>query len=223
LIVITAGLLFALSRGAWIAALGGVFIVLGYRGKFKFVLQVMIVLIPLIAIYWNLMPDDKKDYATNFNEKSVNISARYQSIEFARNQFLQSPLYGGGVGLRKEFDATNIFWVTLAETGIPGLIAFAAIQVVYLLMVRKTQKFVPVSNPMFSLLVVGAGLMVSRLIHGLVDHYWSRGALLIAWASVGMTVAVYFHVRKQIAIQEAKRPALWPARPSLTSDLRTEP
>jgi hypothetical protein len=34
-----------------------------------------------------------------------------------------------------------------------------------------------------------AGAMVSaKFAHGLVDHYWSRGAIMIVWASVGMAL-----------------------------------
>jgi hypothetical protein len=114
--------------------------------------------------------------------------------------------------LRKEYDATNVIWVCLAETGIPGLIAFAAIHGVYLQMVRKTKKFVPETSPLYSLLVVGAALVFARLVHGVVDHYWSRGALLVAWGGAGMSVAVYFHVRQQIFAEQAKKPSPWRLR-----------
>jgi len=33
-------------------------------------------------------------------------------------------------------------------------------------------------------------LVLGKLVHGMVDHYWSRGAIMIAWASVGMALSV---------------------------------
>jgi hypothetical protein len=36
---------------------------------------------------------------------------------------------------------------------------------------------------------LAGGLVLGKLAHGLVDHYWSRGALMIAWAMVGMALS----------------------------------
>ncbi len=200
-VIITAGLIFTLSRGSWLGAIAGTIMVIILRGKFKFLLQVMVVLIPVIAIFWNLLPNEKKDYATGFGRERDNIEARYQTIDYARSQFEKSPFYGVGIGLRKEVDATNIFWITLAETGVPGLLAFAGVQLVAFLMIYKSQKKVSRNDKLYSLLSVPAGLMINKLVHGMVDHYYARGPLLMVWAAVGMATMVYFLLKDREALQ----------------------
>src|SRR5207302_1484068 len=133
--------------------------------------------------------------ATDFSEKRYSIKARYRSIDVARRYFEESPLFGVGVGLRKEMDATNVFWFTLAETGILGLATFGLIHVVFFAMIWRTQKRLSRRNEMYSFLAIGSALLLGKLTHGMVDHYWSRGQLMMAWASVGMATSVYYAVR----------------------------
>src|SRR6185437_15455891 len=116
---------------------------------------------------------------------------RYESIEFAREKFLSSPVFGVGVGLRKEFDATNVLWIALAETGMLGAIAFTAIQGSVGLMMARMRRTLSPADPRFTFAVLGGALVFGRLAHGMFDHYWSRGALMAAWAAVGMLVRVY--------------------------------
>jgi hypothetical protein len=200
-VLITAGLIFSLSRGAWLGAIFGTIVVIALRGKFKFLLQVLIVLIPAVAIFWNLLPQEKREYATGFGRERDNIDARYQTIDYARGQFEKSPFYGVGIGLRKEVDATNIFWITLAETGVPGLLAFAGVQVVTFLMLYKTLKKLDRKDKLYPLVGAPAGLMVNKLVHGMVDHYYARGPLLMVWASVGMATMVYHLLRDREEIR----------------------
>jgi len=198
LALITGGLVFTLSRGAWISAIVGYFIVIGTRGKMKSILQATLVLVPLIAAFWLMLPEDKKTYATDFDSKSRNISARYETIDTASRLFSQNPIFGVGIGLRKEIDATNVFWITLAETGVQGLISLFMVHFVCLAMIFKTQRFVSRDDPRFSLLVLGGALLWAKIMHGIVDHYWSRGPLLIAWAGAGMATRIYYHEQQRL-------------------------
>ena len=86
---------------------------------------------------------------------------------------------------------------TLAETGVLGLLTFSLIYVAFFRMVWWTRQRVPPAQAQFSFLALGAALTGCCLAHGMVDHYWSRGAITVAWASVGMTVGVYLTVRNQ--------------------------
>ena len=194
----SAGLILSVSRGAWLATTVGVCFILALRREFKLLAQLGTVLCLLVALAWQLLPAEKKEYALSFDSSRVNIAARYKSIDAAQGYFEQSPWIGVGVGLRKELDATNIFWFTLAETGIIGLIAFGGIHVVYLRMIWVTHKRVPRTDTRFSILAVGGALVLGKLAHGMVDHYWSRGHLLIAWAAAGMATSVYYSTRPQL-------------------------
>ncbi len=198
-VILVGGLVFSLSRGAWLGAMVGFMVVIGTRGKLKFMAQALLVIVPLIIVFWNLLPEEKREYASSFDTNRQNISARYESIDYARNTFMGNPIFGVGVALRKNFDATNIFWVILAETGVQGLITFSMIHFVCLSMIAKTRRFVSRTDPRFSLLVLGGALLFAKVIHGIVDHYWSRGALLVAWAGCGMATSVYFSEQNRLA------------------------
>jgi hypothetical protein len=74
-------------------------------------------------------------------------------------------------------------------------------------MVWKTQKRLRRSDPLYSSVAIGGALMFGRLIHGMVDHYWSRGAITIAWAGAGMATYGYLVVRQREARARADRKA----------------
>ena len=120
LAVIGAGLLATFSRGAWLGAFCGIAVLLTLRREFAVFFRAGLVLVPVIVIAWQFLPQESRTTATGFERSRGNIEARYQTIEIAREYFHQDPVLGLGVGLRKEFDATNLVWVTLAETGVAG-------------------------------------------------------------------------------------------------------
>ncbi len=195
IIILTMGLVFSVSRGGWMAALSGLLTIALLRRQYKFMFKAAMLLVPLIVVCWFAMPEESRAYAMGFDDARWNIQKRHESNDYAVYMFRQSPIIGSGVGLRKEFDATNIIFTTLAETGIVGLAAFLLIHVVFLRMVWVTHSRVPVNSPLFPLVVLGAALVIGRMFHGLVDHYWSRGAITPAWAAAGMATMVYYLTR----------------------------
>lgn len=201
LILLTIGLVFSLSRGSWLGALSGIIIIFAIRREFKSLLRLLLLLIPIAAVCWLSLPQDMKAYSTGVGKDRQNIELRYQSVDIANRYFKESPLYGVGVGLRKEYDATNIVLMVLAETGVAGLFGFALIHFAFYRMVWVTQKRLSVKDPLHPLLCVGAALVLARLMHGMVDHYWTRGVLMTAWASAGMTTAAYFAVCRRAGVR----------------------
>jgi len=193
LVIISLGLVATLSRGSWLSALVGLILIIGLRREYKIMLNLLLLLIPLITVAFVLMPEEDKDYAFDIaNTKRWNVQQRVLNSEYARSQFNKNPLTGVGVGLRKEYDATNILWTTLAETGVIGLSAFLLVHLAFLSMVITASRHLPKTDPAFALLPIGAALLFSRLTHGMVDHYWSRGALMLGWAGAGMSVRTYY-------------------------------
>jgi hypothetical protein len=87
--------------------------------------------------------------------------------------------------------------MTLAETGVVGLAALALLQVTFLCAVWRTRKYFLPTERHYSFLVLGGALVVSRLAHGMVDHYWTRGTLLIGWGCAGMAVGAYYAARER--------------------------
>ena len=62
------------------------------------------------------------------------------------------------------------------------------------------------AEALFSLLCIGGALVLDKFVHGMVDHYWSRGAIMAAWASAGMATRAYY-----VAMGRARAPSEdWP-------------
>lgn len=194
--VLMAGLFFSLSRGAWLGAVAGLAVIAVARRQIGLVLSGTIVVAVLMAACWHLLADRERQYAADLAAQSHNVKARLVSIDYAMRCFESSPLLGVGVGLRKQYDATNVIMSTLAETGVLGLATFASIFVALFLAVWKPMRYLSRSDPRFSILIIGAALCACEFVHGCADHYWSR-TLLPVWASVGMTLFVCDQVRRR--------------------------
>ncbi|HEX4086713.1 MAG TPA: O-antigen ligase family protein [Chthoniobacteraceae bacterium] len=200
-IIIAAGLFFTLSRGAWLGALVGISVLIALRRQFRLLFRLSIVLVPLLAICWSHLPAASKDYATGFSSAdNYNIKLRYESVDYAESLFHLSPWIGNGVGLRKEYDATNIVWCTLAETGVAGLFSFFVLHWVIIRFTWKTQKNINRSTTLYSGIALGGALVLSRLLHGMVDHYWGRGSNTVVWSAVGMALYGYHAKRRSILL-----------------------
>ncbi|HSI13299.1 MAG TPA: O-antigen ligase family protein [Chthoniobacter sp.] len=191
------GSVMILSRGAWMTAIVGVLVIFALRREFGMLIRTALLLVPVVCVGWLLLPAEDREYATGFQADRDNIRARYESIDFAMAQFRANPILGGGVGLRKEFDATNLFMVTLAETGVPGVLSFAILQLAVAVLVWRTHRRVSKGTLGFSVVAIAGALTFGKLAHGMVDHYWGRGSLTMAWASVGMAVRVATESQKR--------------------------
>jgi O-antigen ligase len=193
-----AGLVMSTSRGAWLGSAAGLTILMVTRRQYGLFARALLVMIPAIIICWLWMPQEQRDYAMNFSGDARNIDSRINTIAFFRDAFVQSPIIGEGVGLRKEHDSTNIVMSTLAETGVLGLMAFLAIQVVLVWTVVRAIRRVPRTDPAFSILVLGMALVICLFMHGLVDHYWSRTQLPV-WGMAGAAIGVAYALRMNTA------------------------
>ena len=198
LMICIVGLIVSVSRGAWLSAIVGLTIVVFIRSETRLISRLLIYGLPLvlvgIAIGWYLLPADKRRYALIWDDTGYSIKAREENKALFKQFFSESPVLGVGVGMRKKLDATNIVFVTLAETGVVGLAAFLWIQISMVLMMLQLRRRVLPTDPAFSFVVLGVALVMGRFVHGLFDHYWSRGVLMAAWACVGMMVRLYGEV-----------------------------
>jgi hypothetical protein len=198
--LISGGLLFTLSRGAWCGAIAGILFIIAYHGQFKLLVRCFIILIPMIAVCWFILPDDSKTYALDISSNSNNVMSRLISIDYAKSFFYAHPVFGSGVGLRKQYDATNVIWSTLAETGIVGLCAFLLMHLQFFAIIWRRRKLLAPTSAEFSIVAIAGGLVLSKLIHGLVDHYWAR-TLLCVWGSAAMAqgICMRTYFRRRLA------------------------
>jgi hypothetical protein len=205
LLIETGGLVFTLSRGSWLAAIVGLTVIAFMRRQFRLIVRVLPLLTIVIAVAWMILPEAEKEYATDFDRANYNIEARFMSIAKAKAMFKQNPLFGLGVEVRKQMDATNLVWVSLAESGIFGFASFVLIYVVLLRMIWKDHKRLDLHHPLHSLLVVAAALGLGRVAHGMVDHYWVRGSTVMCWAAVGMATRLHANLAGSPALAPARR------------------
>jgi O-antigen ligase len=188
LVILSVGLVLSASRGAWASAVAAVLLILLMRGQLKLAFRLAMFLLPLVIAGWWLMPEDRREYLTDTTGDSVVM--RQKSIDFAYAQFKQDPVFGAGLGLRKEYDATNVILALLAETGILGMLTFLGMHVVFGRAVWRARGRVAPDSRSFSLLTIGLALVLAKSLHGFVDHYWSRGSLTMVWAGAGLASAV---------------------------------
>ena len=189
LAVIAAGLLMSLSRGAWLATASGLILIVTMRRQFRLLFRAGLLLVPVVVLLWFTLPEQARESATTLStEQHGSVSTRLRMIEYAWGVFESSPVFGVGVGLRKEYDATNVVLSTLAETGILGLAAFTLVHLVLFAMVWRAQGRLPRASRVYSLLMIGGALVLAKLTHGLLDHYWGRGSATLAWSGAGMSV-----------------------------------
>jgi hypothetical protein len=192
MVVIGAGLIMSLSRGSWLGTLAGFTFMIMMRRQYRLLFKAALIFIPLILVCWRVLPQSSREYVTGVSKDRWNIKLRYESLDIARGEYEKNPVYGVGVGLRKEYDATNLQWLVLAETGVLGLATFLFVHVAFLNMVWKTRRWYPPSDFRYSLLSIAGALILYKFVHGSVDHYWSRGAITPTWASVGMATFAYY-------------------------------
>jgi hypothetical protein len=191
LTVIAAGLLFTLSRGAWLTAVTGITVILALRKEFRTMLRAGVLFTALVVVCWGKLSADSRTYATALDRENFNIRARYESMDIAMDEFRNAPILGAGVGLRKQFDATNIVFLTLAETGVVGLITLLAVHFIFLRCMLRTVRRMPRILPDFCIVAIATAMVFGKITHGMVDHYWGRGDLMMTWAAAGMALRVY--------------------------------
>ena len=188
LLVLGGGLLISLSRGAWIGTIVGLTVSGLLWGRITLVIRTLIVAVPVLLVLWLLLPSEKREYATGFQADRWNIKMRMKTQENLQEIIAKEPVFGVGIGLRKQVDATNFVLVTLAESGVIGLVAIIG---VFGTIVRVGFK-VCRSDTKQSFVLCGAlavGLLACKIGHGMVDHFWGRGNGTVVWASIGLLLA----------------------------------
>jgi hypothetical protein len=185
MLVLGSGLLISLSRGAWIGTILGLTLSGVLWGRITLVIRTLILAVPVLLVLWFLLPNEKRDYATGFQSNRWNIMIRMKTQKNLQEIITKEPLFGVGIGLRKQVDATNFVLVTLAESGVIGLLAIFGIFATIIKIGFKVCR----SDTKSGFILCGAlavGLLGCKVGHGMVDHFWGRGNGTVVWASIGL-------------------------------------
>jgi hypothetical protein len=196
LLVLGGGLLISLSRGAWIGAIVGLTVSGLLWGRITLVIRTLLIAVPVLIVLWLLLPSEKREYATGFQADRWNIKMRMKTQENLQEIVTKEPVFGVGIGLRKQVDATNFLLVTLAESGFIGLVAmiglFGTIVRIGFRVSRSDTK-----NSLVLCGTLAVGLLACKVGHGMVDHFWGRGNGTVVWASIGVLLAAEQKVVKR--------------------------
>jgi hypothetical protein len=200
LLLLGGGLLISLSRGAWIGTIVGLTVSGLLWGRISLVIRTLIAAVPVLLVLWLLLPSEKREYATGFQTDRWNIKMRLKTQDNLQEIVAKEPIFGVGIGLRKQVDATNFVLVTLAESGVIGLVAIICVfGTIVTVGVRVCR-----SGPKHSFVVCGAlavGLLSCKIGHGMFDHFWGRGNGTVVWAAIGVLLAAN---QKSVARQKSR-------------------
>ncbi|PQV63703.1 O-Antigen ligase [Abditibacterium utsteinense] len=191
----TIGCFLSLSRGAWVATTIAYLTILIISKNKRAFLGSILLMIPLIAILWHLLPKEAVQYASNVSSSAHTIQTRFQTINIVLSEFRSSPLLGVGIGLRKSVEPHNVLILTLGESGIIGLLGFLGMFAggfyTFFLAWKKANDNVPNRQ----LILIGVSILLLSLVHGCMDVYWRRGIGFLGWASVGLAVQIIASAR----------------------------
>jgi O-antigen ligase len=181
---------FTLSRGAWIATAGGLFIAFVAMYDARAFLAVVLTLTPLIAAAWQFVPKEASELVTEVSTDKAesNVYSRLQAMQYTMEWFKRFPVFGVGVGLRKIVEPHNIVVTTLGESGSVGLAFLLMMFASGFRTLFRAKRFAG-HDPAAGQVIMACALVFSiSILHGLADVYWRRGAGFLGWACVGLAM-----------------------------------
>ncbi len=197
--VCIAGLSFSLSRGACLATAFGVMLLAWFQRSLRTFLAVLLCLSVIYLVLLNFGSANVKSYALDFGEESYSAKERIRTMSMNWGFFMESPLLGEGLGLRKEAEPHNILLTTLSETGIIGLLFIIAVFSRGYYEIYQAITHYEINRMERAMLLCAAAIFLMTLGHGMIDVYWRRGAGALAWVFVG-----YAFASRRIGIEGSK-------------------
>ncbi len=201
------GLLLTLSRSGWAGTLAGLTVILLLTGRVKPALSGAAMLVPVLMVVWSRLPKDKVEYATNVSTDSHTVQQRFGTIAETLDEFRTNPVLGVGIGLERRVEPHNVLILTLGETGIAGVVAFATMVAVGAGTLLAAGRRLRAGDPSYGLIVAGLASFAVYHVQTLADVYWRRGVGALSWACVGVAVAVTSEVvRPRPGASTGRRP-----------------
>jgi hypothetical protein len=204
LVVLIPGLFLTGSRGAILAAVVGVAVILAVQGlRPRVVLTRVVPLLGAAIVAFVFLPLGLQQRLTTYSA-GVNTPAQYalhirqQYSADAKRLIRAHPWVGVGVG---NYLAGDFYRGTLAEDPHDVLLLQAA-EGGYLLAISFVILTAGVALAVFrmrelEIAAAVAGVFVATFVHGLFDIYWVRGTPVLAWLLVGMVCGCAYRVHHE--------------------------
>lgn len=197
--VLAVGLLLTGSRGAILALLLGVAVIVVLRGgrdpRFIAVRLVPLAITAIIAFQW--LPTGVRSHVTQLSATSNSGSAGYsiyvrdQYQRDAQRLISEHPWTGVGVGNylsadvrgnARSLDPHNVILLQAAEGGYVFAASFVLLILGSLLAAWRVRGL--------GIAVAAIAVQIATVAHGMVDVYWVRGTPVLGWLLIGMVCGV---------------------------------
>jgi O-antigen ligase len=221
-LVIATGLVFTGSRGAWVGTLvaGATMVVLRRRHLLWPVTSITVV---AVALFLLVLPPDTLAEQAGFDERYSTASVRADTWGDGVRTIAADPVLGVGAGnfiarldgRNFQADPNNVFLLTWAETGLPGLLLLLWLFGACLRLAWRNAFSATGPGTATAASQIGVALLVSAVVHGQFDVFWTRGTGLAAFLGAGLVAWAH----RAIADERSRRPSAQPSR-SATSRSR---
>jgi len=193
-LVTLAGLVITGSRGAWVGTLVALATVVAMRRP-RLVWPVISVMLVAVALFLLVVPPDTLTEEAGFDDKFSTAAVRAETWQQGVDAFVAHPLLGVGAGnfvariagQTLQVDPNNLFLLTGAETGLPGLALLLWFLAACLRLAWRNAHAVPPGEPAAANLS-GVALLVTAIVHAQFDLFWTRGIGLVAFLGAGLVV-----------------------------------
>lgn len=192
-LVTLAGLVFTGSRGAWVGTLVAAATVVAMRRP-HLVWPVASVTVVAVALFLLLFPPDTLADEAGFDERYSTASVRADTWRAGVQTIVAHPVLGIGAGNfvaridGKDFqaDPNNLFLLTWAETGLPGLVLLLWFLAACLRLAWRNARAPDPPAAAAAANRIGVAMLVAAVVHGQFDVFWTRGTGLAAFLGAGL-------------------------------------
>ncbi len=184
------GCLAALSRGAYLATLIGLFYISVVRKRGRIFGTVLVLLSLGLAVLFAALPEKELAYVKDISTTRNSNHTRIDQAQLAIQRFQESPILGDGLRARRDFLPHNLEMLLLSETGVMGILSFGFLLFTQMMIFKQARKTFE-GDPLREWVCVAVcACSIAVLIHSQTDPYWRRGPLWLPWAGTGLILAM---------------------------------
>jgi O-antigen ligase len=191
-LVILVGLVFTGSRGAWVGTLVALATITALRRP-QLLWPVVSITLVAVALFLLILPPDVLAERAGFEERYSTAAIRADTWQEGVRAISASPMLGVGAGnfvaridgRNFQSDPNNVFLLTWAETGLLGLVMLLWFLVACLRLAWRNARASEEGTPTTAN-QIGMALLVSAVVHGQFDVFWTRGTGLAAFLGAGL-------------------------------------
>jgi O-antigen ligase len=192
-LAIGSGLVVTGSRGAWVGTLVAAAVMLVLQRRYL-LWPVASITVVAVALFLLLLPPDTLADHAGFDERYSTASVRADTWADGVREISAHPVLGVGAGNfvahldGKAFqaDPNNLFLLTWAETGLPGLLLLLWLLGACLRLAWDNAQTAGGPGLASAASQIGVVMLVSAVVHGQFDVFWTRGTGLAAFLGAGL-------------------------------------